>query len=1153
MLSGRDYCRHRKKEERMGNEVAVHLMVRLLGTPDVRIAGAPLVLHHQKARAILYYLAATGRPHTRDHLATLLWSESPESNARHSLRSSLYHLRQALHAKGAGEMLAGDGDQVYLKLDVDACDIAHFRRLLAEGSESALFEAISLYRGPLLQGFTLTDAPLFEEWVRFEEMALRQAYAGALQRLAAWAEQRQAWDEAITYVQRIVQLDALSEEAQRRLIELYVHTGAIGQALRQYRQFETELAQELSLTPSSETRALLANILETRGSATSPIKTRDLKSTTPRLRYASLVASERRIPLSASASTRTPQALPFVGRDDVLKKLLNISQDAIAGQGVTILLQGEDGIGKSRLLDELASTLPASSPSWIILQGSCSPFDDLRSYGPFLEAFQSAGPGDLTDLLTEPYNMDPDEQGRFLWRVLQALRLLARSAPVLLTIDDLQWANSSTLHLFSFLAMRLRTLPIMLVGTVQRAEAIPALQRLITLGRRRGDVHLVSLPPLTIEGVKDLISSLGIHRTSASTLAEWLYERAGGSPFILVEIVAQLQAEGILTPVGNDLHLDVGSWLRWRATCTLPETTHDLVAWRLANLSPNARYLLDVLAVANQPLPFALLSEFPGIQADQLVPAIEDLIASGLLFEVANTMFALPHNLLRETLLLPLSHLRRRTIHRQLAIILEACPALQKNFSLRQVALHAVRGEDVERARRYGLQVLDELALDRASMQTTAFLDFLHHLYDLLAPTASTEELLRLTHALGQVHQSLGQLEEAISWHRRNLELATNISDSSAQITAHYELGELALVANDHQAAVSAARAGLGIDLPSEHPDHMALIARGHRLLGAALAMEGSDLPAAESHLQEAVAAHRVTDNKSDLCATLFELGNIAAQRGELLQALELYEEAARTAEAAHVYYFLALAHNNFAYHSLLLGHLKAAQRALARGNKLAETYEMFGALLHLASTQGEIHLYLGEWAEAAEAFQHGLALAEDLGNLERQAGYRAGLALAARGQGNLASAITLLEEALTLVSERGYWHLSLRIQLWLAETLLTRGFPEAEAYLDAALATAQQQGRTLLLMQGSRLHARLLAANGDWPKANDLFAHALEQATGLDLPLEIARTQAAWGESLLRYASQPNNGRTLLAEAREVFTEYDAVAELKALEDTMR
>src|ERR1700693_5236979 len=96
--------------------VAVHMAIRLFGLPESRIAGAPPVLHKQKANAPLYYLAATGRPHTRDHLATLLWSEPPESNARHSLRSSLYRIRQALHTKGAGEVLAGDGDMGYLKL-----------------------------------------------------------------------------------------------------------------------------------------------------------------------------------------------------------------------------------------------------------------------------------------------------------------------------------------------------------------------------------------------------------------------------------------------------------------------------------------------------------------------------------------------------------------------------------------------------------------------------------------------------------------------------------------------------------------------------------------------------------------------------------------------------------------------------------------------------------------------------------------------------------------------------------------------------------------------------------------------------------------------------------------------------------------------------
>ena len=157
--------------------VAVHMAIRLFGSPESRIAGVPLVLHNHKAKALLYYLAATGRSHTRDHLATLLWSESPESNARHSLRSSLYRIRQALHIKGADEVLAGDGDIVYLKLDDDACDVTYFRRLLAKANESALAEAVTLYQGPLLQGFSLTDAALFEEWVRCEEITLCRSNA----------------------------------------------------------------------------------------------------------------------------------------------------------------------------------------------------------------------------------------------------------------------------------------------------------------------------------------------------------------------------------------------------------------------------------------------------------------------------------------------------------------------------------------------------------------------------------------------------------------------------------------------------------------------------------------------------------------------------------------------------------------------------------------------------------------------------------------------------------------------------------------------------------------------------------------------------------------------------------------------------------------
>jgi tetratricopeptide (TPR) repeat protein len=618
-------------------------------------------------------------------------------------------------------------------------------------------------------------------------------------------------------------------------------------------------------------------------------------------------------------------------------------------------------------------------------------------------------------------------------------------------------------------------------------------------------------------------------------------------------LVAQLRADGILTRVGDRWQLDPRRWLAWRATYTLPETTRDLVSWRLRNLRAGAQSVLEVLAVAGQPLPFALLIDVPGLPAEQLLPIVDDLLIRRLVVETGDEVFALSHYLLRETVLGGLSHVHRRMIHRQLAHTLAKCPALQANFSLWEIARHAVAGEDVELARRYSLQMLSNLPQGYTGAVTV---DFLHHLYGLLTPTAAPQELLQLTRVIGDVHQSLGHLPEATHWRQQYLDLARTIGDSAAQATAYLEKGELALVSNDYLAATEAAEAGLTACalLPDTDPACSSLSGRGHRLLGHALAMEGSDLPAAERHLQEATAAHRLAEDPRDLCASLFELGNLAAQRGELLRALEFYEEAAHVAEAGQVHYFHALARNNFAYHSLLLGWLKAAQRALAHGQKLAETHELLGALLHLSSTQGEIHLYLAEWEAARQTFQRGLALAEELGNPERQAGYRAGLALAARGQHDLDSARILLEEALGLISGRGYWHLRTRLLIWLAETLLlAERTAEAWPHLNAALETAGPHGRALLHLQADRLRAGLLAAGGDWPAAEACFTQTVAQATLLDLPLEIARTQAAWGQAALRFAPAygPSIERSyaLLSRAQQVFADHQAVAELNSLE----
>jgi tetratricopeptide (TPR) repeat protein len=359
----------------------------------------------------------------------------------------------------------------------------------------------------------------------------------------------------------------------------------------------------------------------------------------------------------------------------------------------------------------------------------------------------------------------------------------------------------------------------------------------------------------------------------------------------------------------------------------------------------------------------------------------------------------------------------------------------------------------------------------------TETVDFVHHLYDLLAPAAAPEETIQITRALGTLHQSLGHLEVANQWHRQTLEWAQKTHDTAAQAEAYLEMSELALMSIDYAAARQAAEKGLEIISTFVGAAPSVSIGRGYRLLGASLAMEGRDLAAAEGFLQKAVAVHRQIENRSDLCAVLFELGNVAAQRGELQRALEFYDESARVAEAERIHYYLALARNNYAYHSLLLGHVEQAQQSVAQGIKIAEAYDLLAALLHLYSTKGEIYLHLDHWDEAEASFQSGLALAEELGSLERQAGYRGGLALAARGKKDFETARQLLEEALALIAEQGYWHLRTRLQLWLAETLFEQTrYDEAGKLLEKAMEIARSQQRTLLVEQGERLRAKLFS-----------------------------------------------------------------------------
>jgi tetratricopeptide (TPR) repeat protein len=499
-----------------------------------------------------------------------------------------------------------------------------------------------------------------------------------------------------------------------------------------------------------------------------------------------------------------------------------------------------------------------------------------------------------------------------------------------------------------------------------------------------------------------------------------------------------------------------------------------------------------------------------------------------------------------------MSGIRQRVLHQRILEAIERYPALQERFPLRQVALHAVAAEDKARAHLYGMPALDELARGAPSAEALTFAQRLH---DLLAPTASSETRLQLARALGHLHESLGQLEAAQTWRARQLEGAGERGEPAELAAAHFDVSELALVRSDYHSAIAAAKEGLNIITDAEAPQSE-LASRGFRLLGASLAMEGDDLAAAERYLEQAAAISREADDATNLSAILFELGNVEAQRGAITQALVRYEEAGRQAEMAHASYYQALAYNNYAYHSLLLGQSDSAERAATHGLRVAEAHELVSVLVHLYSTLGEIRLYQADWDQATDYFERGLALAEELGNQERRAGHLAGQALAAHGAGRLDQARSLLERALALVPESGYAHLRARIELWLAETVRDCGdYDAARHILTHALTTALTQERSLLVIQGERVVATLLAAEGDWVSASVSFNRSIRRAEDLVLPLEVARTRLAWAQAIMRAETPAPKTRAMarawLSDARRVFVESHARADLLSLDQS--
>lgn len=516
---------------------------------------------------------------------------------------------------------------------------------------------------------------------------------------------------------------------------------------------------------------------------------------------------------------------PLVGRNAELERLELAAKRAVQGEGSLVLLAGEAGVGKSRLAAEIADRCPPPVLRGVAGEGASTP------YGPIVGALRSylrSEPNGLDDcgalrphlalLLPELGEPAEDSDRSTIFEAVRcAFAHLAGDGPATIILDDLQWSDEATLELLAALAPSLREIPVLTIAAY-RTDGLPRdhmLRRLRNELRRNGEIEEIVLEPLEDEQTAVLLGEL-LSEPASPSLVRAIYDRTGGSPFFVEEIVAALLAKGSLHAGKRGLELAN------EEEEPVPETVRDAILIGVTDLSEPARAAVEAAAVGGDSFDLGITARIA------TTPGLTEAIESGLVVEDGAGRGRFRHSLAREALYAEVPWLRRRDLHRHFAEALEAdsAPSLQvathwrgagEDSRAREALVRAARESESMRAHR------DAARAARQALELWREGEEESHRIETLERYAAATELV-------------GQLAEAAKAWRELAGIRSSRGEGLSFAEAQRRLAAISALKGDRESAFAARRLAAEAFIAAGRPADAAgerLAMANHRRVGA--------------------------------------------------------------------------------------------------------------------------------------------------------------------------------------------------------------------------------------------------------------------------------------------------------------------------------